>query len=277
MVNIDTREIDNLQLQAQTIRKHIVRMIGNAGAGHPGGSLSIVEVIVCLYFKLMKIDPAHPDWPDRDRFVLSKGHSGPALYAALAELGYFSKDHLLTFDHVGSILQGHPDMTRTPGIDMSTGSLGQGLSIGVGMALAGRLKKRAFHVYVLLGDGELQEGQIWEAAMLADKYRIDSLTAIVDANKLQLMGNISDLMPSTTTMQDKWRAFGWRVLEMDGHDIPDIIDTLSAARETHDGPCVVISHTVKGKGVSFMENQAAWHSRGLTSEELSKALCELGE
>lgn len=276
-MNIDKQEISELESRANNIRKHIVRMIANAGAGHPGGSLSIVEVIVCLYFKLMRIDPSNPRWPERDRFVLSKGHSAPAIYAALAELGFFSKDHLMTFDHVNSILQGHPDMKCTPGIDMSTGSLGQGLSVGVGMALAGRLKKRDFHVYVLLGDGELQEGQVWEAAMLADKYRLDNLTAIVDENKLQLMGRIDELMPATQPMPEKWRAFGWNVLEMDGHKIPEILETLTLARHMRSGPCVVFSHTVKGKGVSFMENQASWHSRALTADELSKALSELGE
>jgi transketolase len=272
---INKQELSELESRANAIRKDIVRMIANAGAGHPGGSLSIVEVIVCLYYKLMRIDPTNPRWPERDRFVLSKGHSSPTLYVALAELGFFSKDHLMTFDHVNSILQGHPDMKCTPGIDMSTGSLGQGLSAGVGMALAGRLKKQDFHVYVLLGDGELQEGQIWEAIMLADKYRVDNLTVIVDENMLQLMGPIEQLMPASRPMQEKWRTFGWNVLEMDGHNIPEILETLTLAKTMRGAPCVVFSHTIKGKGVSFMENQAGWHSRGLTADELSKALSEL--
>ncbi len=276
-MNFDKQEISELEFRANAIRKDIVRMIANAGAGHPGGSLSIVEVIVCLYYKLMRIDPTNPRWPERDRFILSKGHSSPTVYAVLAELGFFSRDHLMTFDHVNSILQGHPDMKHTPGIDMSTGSLGQGLSAGVGMALAGRLKKQDFHVYVLLGDGELQEGQVWEAITLADKYRLDNLTVIVDENKLQLLGPIDKLMPASHPMQEKWRAFGWNVLEMDGHKIPEILKTLTSARQMHGGPYVVFSHTIKGKGISFMENQAGWHSRALTADELSKALGELSK
>ena len=274
-MNIDKQEMSELEFRANAIRKEVVKMIANAGAGHPGGSLSIVEVIVCLYFKLMRIDPANPRWPERDRFILSKGHSSPTLYAALAELGFFSKDHLMTFDHVNSILQGHPDMKSTPGIDMSTGSLGQGLSAGLGMALAGRLKKKDYHIYILMGDGEQQEGQVWEAIMLTDRYRLDNLTVIVDENMLQLMGPIEQLMPVSRPMQEKWRAFGWNVLEMDGHNIPEILETLSLARNTRGGPTVVFSHTIKGKGVSFMENQTSWHSRGLTPDELNQALGEL--
>jgi transketolase len=274
-MNIDKQEMSELESRANAIRKEVVKMIANAGAGHPGGSLSIVEVIVCLYFKLMRIDPANPRWPERDRFILSKGHSSPTLYAALAELGFFGKDHLMTFDHVNSILQGHPDMKSTPGIDMSTGSLGQGLSAGLGMALAGRLKKKDFHIYILIGDGEQQEGQVWEAIMLADRYRLDNLTVIVDENMLQLMGPIEQLMPASRPMPEKWRAFGWNVLEMDGHNIPEILETLSLARNTRGGPTVVFSYTIKGKGVSFMENQTSWHSRTLTPDELNQALGEL--
>jgi transketolase len=183
----------------------------------------------------------------------------------------------MTFDHVNSILQGHPDMKSTPGIDMSTGSLGQGLSAGVGMALAGRLKKKDFHIYVLMGDGEQQEGQVWEAIMLADKYRLDNLTVIVDQNKLQLMGPIDQLMPASCMAPEKWRAFGWNVFEMDGHKISEILNILDKARNTTGGPSVVFSHTVKGKGVSFMENQTGWHSRALTADELTKALSELNK
>ncbi len=276
-MNIDKKELFELESRANTIRKDILKMIANAGAGHPGGSLSIVEVIVCLNFKLMRIDPKNPQWPDRDRFILSKGHSSPTIYAALADLGFFSKDHLMTFDHVNSILQGHPDMKSTPGIDMSTGSLGQGLSAGVGMALAGRLKRQDFHVYVLLGDGELQEGQVWEAIMLADKYQIDNLTVIVDENKLQLMSSIENLMPTSQPMSEKWRAFGWNVFEMDGHNIPEILETLTLAKQMRDGPCVIFSHSIKGKGISFMENQVGWHSRALTADELSNSLDELSK
>lgn len=270
-------EMRALVARANVVRRHIVRMIANAGAGHPGGSLSATDVIVCLFFNLMRVDPARPDWPDRDRFVLSKGHAAPALYAALAERGYFPIEHLMTFDHVDSILQGHPDMLKTPGVDMSTGSLGQGLSAAIGMALGARLRRSPFHTYVLLGDGELQEGQVWEAAMLAAKYRVDNLTAIVDVNGLQLVDRTCVVMPSCDPLEAKWSAFGWNVLEMDGHNIAEILRVLGQARQCTGAPTVVLSHTVKGKGVSFMENNVAWHSRGLTPEELERALRDLDD
>jgi len=276
-VQWDEREIQALQTKANLVRRHVVKMIANAGAGHPGGSLSATDIIVCLYFALMRVDPAKPKWSERDRFVLSKGHACPALYATLAEKGFFDKKHLMTFDHVDSILQGHPDMTRTPGLDMSTGSLGQGLSAGIGMALGARLRDSDFHTYVMLGDGELQEGQIWEAAMAASKFQLDNLTAIVDANCLQLVDTVEMVMPTCEPMDRPWRAFGWNVLEMDGHDARDILTTLDQARRYRGGPTVVLAHTVKGKGVSFMEHDVAWHSRGLTPEELAQALDELGE
>ncbi len=271
------QDIEALQAHARTVRRHIVQMIAHAGAGHPGGSLSATDIIVCLYYGLMRIDPVRPDWRDRDRFILSKGHSCPALYATLAEKGYFSPEHLLTFDHVDSILQGHPDMTKTPGVDMSTGSLGQGLSVGIGMALGARLRGSDFHTYVLLGDGELQEGQVWEAAMAASKFRLDNLTAIVDANRLQLADTVEEIMPSGKPSEAKWRAFGWNVLEMDGHDIRQILTVLDQARRHVGEPTVVIAHTVKGKGVSFMEDNVAWHSRGLAPDELSQALRDLSQ
>lgn len=274
-MDFDGHELEHLADNARTIRQHIVRMVASAGAGHPGGSLSAVDVIVCLYDSVMRIDPTRPDWPERDRFVLSKGHASPALYAKLAEKGYFGREHLLTFDHIGSILQGHPDMTKTPGIDMSTGSLGQGLSVGVGMALGARLRGLSFHTYVMLGDGELQEGQVWEAAMLAAKYHLSNLTAIIDTNGLQLVDAVQRVMPSSCSMTDKWRAFGWNTLEMDGHNVPEILKTLDRARAFRDGPSVIISNTVKGKGVSFMEGKVAWHSRGINEDELALALSEL--
>ena len=276
-MEIDEKEVKLLEARANSVRQQVVRMIANAGAGHPGGSLSATDMIVCLYFKLMNIDPANPDWPDRDRFVLSKGHACPPLYVVLAELGYFPKDHLMTFDHVDSILQGHPDMTKTPGIDMSTGSLGQGLSAGIGMALGARLRGSDYHTYVMLGDGELQEGQIWEAAMSAAKFGLDSLTAIVDTNCLQLVDEVKVIMPSCEPSGGKWRAFGWNVLEMNGHDTRQILTVLDQARRHIGTPTVVIAHTVKGKGVSFMEHNVAWHSRGLTPEELTQALRDLNE
>lgn len=273
----DSQRIQALEAQAKVIRRHIVKMIANAGAGHPGGSLSATEVVVCLFFELMRVDPARPDWPHRDRFILSKGHAAPALYATLAERGYFSREHLMTFDHIDSILQGHPDMNKTPGVDMSTGSLGQGLSAGIGMALGARLRKSGFHTYVMLGDGELQEGQVWEAAMLAAKHKLDNLTAIVDDNCLQLVDRTDVIMPSCEPYEEKWRAFGWNVSHMDGHNIATILKALDEARHQAGIPTVVISHTVKGKGVSFMEHNVAWHSRGLTPDELAQALRDLDE
>ena len=276
-MQIDDRELDALAAQANLVRRQVVKMIANAGAGHPGGSLSATDIVVCLYHRLMRIDPARPEWADRDRFVLSKGHSCPAVYATLANKGYFDPAHLMTFDHVDSILQGHPDMTKTPGIDMSTGSLGQGLSAAIGMALGARLRGSGFHTYVLLGDGELQEGQIWEAAMAAAKFGLDNLTAIVDVNALQLVDAVEVIMPTCVPSGEKWRAFGWHVLEMDGHDVADILRTLDEARKHTGAPTVVLARTVKGKGVSFMENNVAWHSRGLTPEELDLALQDLGE
>jgi len=274
-VELTEREIRELRSRAQTVRQHIVRMVASAGAGHPGGSLSAADIIVTLFGKVMRVDPARPAWPERDRFILSKGHAAPALYATLAELGYFSLDHLLTFDHIDSILQGHPDMTKTPGVDMSSGSLGQGLSVGVGMALGARVLHHDFRTYVLLGDGELQEGQVWEAAMLASKYHLNNLTAIVDANCLQLAGQTSVIMPTCEPYGPKWAAFGWNVLEADGHDIPAIAAALGRARAYGDGPTIIVAHTVKGKGVSFMEHNVAWHSRALTPEELTRALQDL--
>jgi transketolase len=274
-MELSQKEISRLEAQAGHVRRQVVRMIASAGAGHPGGSLSATDIIVCLYHKLMKINPDDPDWAERDRFILSKGHACPPLYVTLADLGYFSKDHLMTFDHVDSILQGHPDMTKTPGVDMSTGSLGQGLSVGVGMALAARLRKSSYHTYVLMGDGELQEGQVWEAAMAASKFNLDNLTAIVDWNGMQLVDQVKTIMPISQAICDQWRAFGWNVLEMEGHRIADILTTLDSARAFQGQPSIVIASTIKGKGVSYMEDNVAWHSHGITEDQLSQALGEL--
>jgi transketolase len=271
------QEVQALENQALIIRRHIVEMIANAGAGHPGGALSATDIVVCLFFKLMRVDPARPGWPDRDRFILSKGHAAPALYATLAERGYFSREHLLTFDHIDSTLQGHPDMKMTPGVDMSTGSLGQGLSAGIGMALGAQLRKSDFHTYVMLGDGELQEGQVWEAAMFAATRKLDNLTAIVDDNCLQLVDRTDVIMPSCEPYVGKWRAFGWNVCEVDGHDIAAVLSVLDEARRHSGVPTVVLAHTVKGKGVSFMEHNVSWHSRALTPDELAQALRDLDE
>ncbi|WP_162490111.1 transketolase [Neomoorella thermoacetica] len=259
---------------ARRIRRDIVRMVGAAGSGHPGGSLSAVEIMTALYFKVMRLDPERPDWPERDRFVLSKGHAAPVLYAALAERGFFAVDKLDTLRRLGSPLQGHPDRKSLPGVEVSTGSLGHGLAVANGMALAGRLDGRDYHVYVLLGDGELEEGMVWEGAMAAAHYHLDNLTAIVDHNHLQIDGRVEEVM-SPEPVADKFRAFGWEVMTIDGHDFGQILDALERAREVKGKPTVIIAETIKGKGVSFMENQAGWHGKAPKPEEVEKALAEL--
>lgn len=270
------RDVSELEQIAQRLRRDVVKMVAYSRAGHPGGSLSAVDIITALYFRTMSLRPEDPKWDDRDRFILSKGHACPAVYAALAELGLFSTDAFETFDSINSILQGHPDMRKTPGIDMSSGSLGQGLSVGAGMALGAKLKGAAWKVYVLLGDGELNEGQVWEAAMSAAKLELDNLIAIVDRNKLQLMAPTEEAMP-LEPLAAKWENFGWRVLEVDGHDMGQLLTVLQAAQETKNKPTVIIAHTVKGRGVSFMENRVEWHSKAPTPEQFVQALAELGE
>ncbi len=265
-----------LQEMARRIRVHVLSMIAGSQAGHPGGSLSCVDVLTALYFGgILNVDPCDPKKVDRDRFILSKGHASPALYAALAERGYFSVDILPTFDQIGSLLQGHPDMKLTPGIDMSTGSLGQGLSAGLGMALAARLEGLPSRVFVLLGDGECQEGQVWEAAMVATHQRATNLTAIVDNNRIQLLGPLQEIV-AIEPLAPRWRSFGWRVLEVDGHDFAQLLTALKTPVDSEGRPTVIIAHTVKGKGVSFMENTAAWHSKPPSQEQLALALAELG-
>lgn len=263
-----------LEAKARVIRRHIIRMLGEAGSGHPGGSLSATEIVTSLYFHVMRLDPARPDWPDRDRFVLSKGHACPVLYAALAERGFFPVEELLTLRKLGSRLQGHPDMRKLPGVEMSTGSLGQGLSAASGMALAARLDGRDYRVYVLLGDGEIQEGQVWEAAMAAAHYRLDNLTAFIDYNGLQIDGRCCEVM-TVEPVADKWRAFGWHVVEIDGHDFRQILGAVEEARETRGRPTMVVARTVKGKGVSFMENQVDWHGTAPKGAQVEQALREL--
>ncbi|MGE5593103.1 MAG: transketolase [Betaproteobacteria bacterium] len=260
---------------ARRVRHHILSMIHTSGAGHPGGSLSCVEILVALYFREMRVKPEDPHWPDRDRFVLSKGHASAALYSVLAERGFFPVDELPTFDAIDSRLQGHVDMAKTPGVDMSTGSLGQGLSAACGMALGAKVSRKDFRVYCLLGDGETQEGQVWEAAMFAGNKGLDNLTAIVDYNKVQLCGPVAQVMP-LEPYTDKWRSFGWSVVEVDGHDFEQLISGFRRARETAGVPTVLVAHTVKGKGVSFMEGQAKWHSRPIAGDELERALEEIG-
>ncbi|HHP7234890.1 MAG TPA: transketolase [Desulfobacterales bacterium] len=266
--------IEALKQMAATIRCDIIDMICTARAGHPGGSLSATDVVTALYFRVMRIDPADPGWPDRDRFILSKGHACPVWYAALAERGYFDKSHLATLRQLNSILQGHPDMHKTPGVDMTAGSLGHGLSVGVGMALSGKLRKKDYHVWIVIGDGESQEGSIWEAAMAGAKWQLDNLTAVLDRNHLQNDYCVDDLMP-IEPLADKWRAFGWNTVEIDGHDMDQIVPALEAARSRKGAPTILIAHTIKGKGVSFMENVAEWHGKAPCKEEAEKALEEI--
>ncbi|MGB8707808.1 MAG: transketolase [Dehalococcoidia bacterium] len=266
--------IPELEKMAKQLRRDVITMIATAGSGHPGGSLSAADIVTALYFKAMRHDPKNPQWPDRDRFVLSKGHAAPILYAALAECGYFPVEELSTLRKLDSRLQGHTDRTLTPGVEMSAGSLGQGLSYGIGIALAGRLDKRDYHVYVLLGDGECEEGQVWEAAMFAPHHRVDNLTAIIDHNDLQLDGRVCDIM-GIEPLADKWRAFNWHVLEINGHDISQVLKALKKAREITGKPTVIIAHTVKGKGVSFMEGNVDFHGKAPNPQETEQALKEL--
>jgi transketolase len=265
--------IEDLTNMAVQIRCDVIDIIAAAGEGHPGGSLSVADIVTALYFRVMRIDPKRPDWMDRDRFILSKGHACPAWYAALAERGYFDKAHLTTLRKLNSILQGHPDMKTTPGIDMTAGSLGHGLSAGLGMALAARLQGRDYHVWVVIGDGETQEGSVWEAAMSAAKWKVDNLTVILDRNRLQNDDCVQDIMP-IEPLADKWRAFGWHVVEIDGHDMAQIVGALEGVE--HSGqPTLLLAHTVKGKGVSFMEDVAQWHGRAPCAEEAALALAEI--
>ncbi|OGB91980.1 MAG: transketolase [candidate division NC10 bacterium RIFCSPLOWO2_02_FULL_66_22] len=270
---METATVGEIQAIADRLRRRTLDMVWHAQAGHPGGSFSLAEILACLYFRVLRIDPARPDWPDRDRFILSKGHAAPIYYVALAERGFFPPETLTTYDELDSILQGHPDM-HTPGVDMASGSLGQGLSPGIGMALGARLRGKDFRVVVVLGDGEIQEGQVWEAAMAASAYRLDNLTAIVDWNKIQLSDFIEKAMP-VDPLPDKWRAFGWQVRECDGHDVAAILHALEELRQVRGRPTVLLAHTVKGKGVSFMENNPAWHAKAPNEQEYLQAKTEL--
>ncbi len=266
--------VPELERMAIQVRKDIIEMIYEANAGHPGGSLSAADIVTALYFRLMRIDPQNPAWPDRDRFILSKGHACPVWYAALANRGYFDRSHLKTLRKLNSILQGHADMRKTPGVDMTVGSLGQGLSAGLGMALSGRLLKKDYHVWVMVGDGEMQEGSIWEAAMAGAKWKLDNLTAIVDKNGLQNDAFVADVMP-VEPVADKWRAFGWHIIEIDGHNMAQIVAALETARTVKGQPTVVIARTVKGKGVSFMENAPEWHGKAPNAAQTRQALQEI--
>ena len=267
-------DLKDLREIVRQLKIDALRMIHKAGGGHPGGSLSAAELVTALFFKVMQLRPDEPKWPDRDRFILSKGHCCPILYAALARLGFFDKQHLDTLRKLGSILQGHPDMKRTPGLDATTGSLGQGLSVGLGMALMGKLDRASYRVFVMLGCGELNEGQVWEAAMCAAKYKLSNLTAIIDYNQLQLDGTNDEIMP-LEPIDDKWRSFGWNTLRIDGHDLTAILEAFAQAEAYHEGPTVIIAKTIKGKGVSFMEDQLNWHGVAPSAEQLEAALQEL--
>lgn len=261
--------------KARAVRRHIVRMVAEAGSGHPGGSLSVTDLLVVLYFARLNRRPDEPDWPDRDRVVLSKGHAAPALYAVLAECGYFPREELLTLRKMDSRLQGHPDMTRVPGVEMSTGSLGQGVSVAVGMALAGKIDKKGYRVYTFLGDGELQEGQVWESAMAAAHYGLDNLCAIIDFNGLQIDGRIQDVM-NPEPIAEKWEAFGWAVRQIDGHDYDDILAAFDWASSVKGQPSAIVAKTIKGRGVSFMQSKVKWHGVAPSREESRRALEELG-
>lgn len=270
-----TSQIQGLDQIARDLRCLVVQMVYRAGSGHIGGSLSAADVVTALYFSVLRVDPMRPDWPDRDRFVLSKGHACPIVYAALAQRGFFPEDELWTLRQVGSRLQGHPDSLRTPGLDATTGSLGQGISVACGMALAAKLEAESYRVYAMIGCGESQEGQVWEAAMSAAHYRLDNLTVILDYNGRQIDGTNEEVM-TIAPLADKWRAFGWRVLEIDGHRMAEILDALSLSHDTKGRPTVIIARTIKGKGVSYMENAADWHSGAPSESEYEQAMAELG-
>lgn len=268
--------MDKLKLQqtANEIRKHIVSSLHAAKSGHPGGSLSAADIVTYLYFQEMNVDPADPDKADRDRFVLSKGHVAPALYGALALKGFFPEKELLKLRKTGEMLQGHPDMKKTPGVDMSSGSLGQGVSVAVGMALSAKMSDEDYRVYTLLGDGEIQEGQVWEAAMFAGHRKLDNLVMIIDNNGLQIDGDVGDVC-SPYPIADKFKAFNFHVITIDGHDFDAIDAAFNEARETKGMPTVIIAKTIKGKGVSFMENQASWHGSAPNDEQYEAAMADL--
>jgi transketolase len=280
---VDAAEIARLEDVARRIRVAILRTVHHAGVGHVGGPLSAADILAALYFRLLRIRPDEPDWPQRDRFILSKGHSSIVQYAAMALRGFFPVEELFTFDSRGSRLQGHPDMKLLPGIDISTGSLGMGLSAGLGMAMAARLDGSDVRTWVLLGDGECQEGQVWEAAMVAARYRQDNIMAVVDHNRLQQFGwrgaNAHDRLPPEEPgeLAARFAAFGWRVLEADGHDMRALVEVLEQAAVPEGRPCVVVARTIKGKGVSFMEGDYRWHMGVPTEEQMATALAELGE
>ena len=274
MSAVEEKEIAKLSEYAKKIRRGIIEEVYSNQSGHPGGSLSIADILAVLYFKEMNINPEEPQWEERDRLVLSKGHCAPALYAALANRGFFDVEELKTFRNINGRLQGHPDKKHIPGVDMSTGSLGQGLSSANGMAIAGKIDNKRYRVYCILGDGELEEGQVWEAAMTANKNKLDNLCVIVDNNNLQIDGAIDEVM-SPYPIDEKFRSFGFEVIKIDGHDIEEIIKSLEVVRNIKQKPVCIIAKTIKGKGVSFMENQVGWHGKAPNEEQYLQALEEL--
>lgn len=271
---MEQKKATSMEAICQDVRADILRMTEAAGSGHPGGSLSAVELLTVLYFKVLRHRPQEINWPNRDRFILSKGHANPVLYAVMARSGYFPVEELLTLRKLGSRLQGHPNMRSLPGLESSSGSLGQGLSIANGLAIGAKLDNKNYRVYCLMGDGELQEGQIWEAAMTAAHYKLDNICGIVDYNNLQIDGNVEDVM-GIAPLKEKWLSFNWHVIEVDGHNITEIEKAYRSAQEVKGKPTVIIANTVKGKGVSFMENKANWHGKAPNKEELTAALEEI--
>ncbi len=270
------KEINELKVIAKKVRRGILEQVYTAQSGHPGGSLSIADILTVLYFNEINIDEKNPKWEDRDRLVLSKGHCSPALYSCLANRGFFKEDELKSFRNIEGKLQGHPDMNKVPGVDMTTGSLGQGLSAANGMAIAGKMDKREYRVYCVLGDGEIEEGQIWEAAMAANKYKLDNLCVIVDNNNLQIDGTIEEVM-SSYPIDEKFKSFGFQVINIDGHDIEEIIKAFEVAKNIKEKPTCIIAKTIKGKGISFMENQVGWHGKAPNEEQFKQAMEEIGD
>ena len=266
--------VKGLEIKANEVRKNIIKTVYQSQSGHPGGSLSIADILTVLYFREMNIQPENPDWEERDRFVLSKGHCSPALYSCLANRGFFPVEDLKTFRNINSYLQGHPDKNKVPGVDMTTGSLGQGLSAANGMAIAGKVDKKEYRVYCVLGDGEIEEGQIWEAAMAASQYKLDNLCVIVDNNNLQIDGTIEEVM-SSYPIDEKFRSFGFQVINIDGHDIEEIIKAFEVAKNVKGKPTCIIAKTTKGKGITFMENQAGWHGKAPNEEQYQQAMKEM--
>lgn len=273
---MDNSKLKQLKITSAKVRRHIIDAVYNASSGHPGGSLGIADILTVLYNEVLNIDPSNPKMENRDRFVLSKGHCSPALYGILAEKGYFPKEEIRRFRKIDSYLQGHPDSKKVPGVDASTGSLGHGISVACGMAISAKLDKKDFRVYTVLGDGELEEGQVWEAAMFAAHYKLDNLTAFVDFNGLQIDGDITKVM-SPLPIDEKFKAFGWNVLYIDAHNYEQIISAIEEAKLFKGKPTMILATSIKGKGVSFMEGQASWHGSAPNKEQYEQAVAELDE